>query len=201
MRPRAYAAAAVVLAAASIIIAAGGGPAAGQDITTPAAPTCEQPTAQYQRVTEKGFDTHRWWTDADSSPLKKSEDATLHSLASGACDPAALMRIRRDEKETYWRYYRKQIGTEVCADGRRWANCAVATCESGLGRGGHILYGFLDYWTAVSVLPVKGNGTGTRFAPSASAASKLEQDVIAAAAFKQSKADKIYGPAPGTCAS
>jgi hypothetical protein len=194
MRPRAYAAAAAVLAAASLIIAAGGGPAAGQGTSAPVGPTCEQPTAQFEGLAEKGYDSHRWWADADPTPLKRSEEKRMDALLSGACDPQALLVLRSAAKGDYWRYYRKNIGKEVCADGRRWANCAVATCESTLGRGGNILYGFLDYWHSESPLPVKGNGSGTRFAPSASAASKLEQDVVAAAAFK-------YGPTPSTCAS
>lgn len=145
--------------------------------------------AGYEGLAKKAFNTQRWWQLADRTPASKGENRRLDTFVSAGC-PA---QVRLHEKEQYAAFYRKVIAPEVCG-GQRWANCAVATCESGLGRGGNILYGFTVYWSAMSPLPVKGNGSGTRFAPSASAATKLEQDVVAAAAFR-------FGPTPGTCAS
>lgn len=143
----------------------------------------------HKPLAKKTYDTYRWWSRADATPASRKEHRRLNAFVREGCPKA----IRREQKERYWRFYR-QVIAPCKAVGQRWANCAVALCESGYGRGGSSIYGFTVYWAAIPVLPVSGNRTGTRFAPSSFVASKLEQDVVAAAAFR-------YGPTPGTCAS
>jgi len=162
----------------------------GQTQTTVPPAAKEGPDCKgYKPLAKKAYSTYRWWSTADASPATKREDRRLDAYHREGCPD----RVRRERKDNYSRFYRKVIAPCV-AVGQRWANCAVALCESGYGTGGSSIYGFTVYWAAIPVLPVKGNRTGTRFAPSSFVASKLEQDVVAAAAFK-------YGPTPGTCAS
>lgn len=175
------------LALAVVLPAASGGQ--GTDSTTDPALT-EGPSCEGQKALAKqAYTPTRWWKTADSTPATKREDNKLDVFFKRGCPKS----VRRQQKVEYWDFYRKTIAP-CKAVGRRWANCAVAQCESGFGTGGSSIYGFTVYWAAISVLPVKGNRTGTRFASSSFSATKLEQDVVAAAAFK-------YGPTPGTCAS
>jgi len=140
-------------------------------------------------LAKQTYNTKRWWETADPTPANRKEDRRLNAFVREGCPKW----IRRQQKKQYGGFYRKVIAP--CeAVGKRWANCAVAECESGYGTGGSSIYGFTVYWAAIPVLPVSGNRTGTRFAPSSFSATKLEQDVVAAAAFK-------FGPSPGTCAS
>lgn len=150
----------------------------------------QQPDCAGQKsLTAKAYSTYRWWSQADPSPASAKEDSRLDGYHREGCPDS----VRRERKENYSRFYRKVIAP-CQAVGQRWANCAVAQCESGFGTGGSSIYGFTVYWAAIPVLPVRGNRTGTRFAPSSFSATKIQQDVVAAAAFR-------YGPTPGTCAS
>lgn len=174
----------IAVLAALVVVPASG----GQEL--PVKPVEEKVNCKGQKpLAKKAFSTYRWWSKADPSPVTKSEHRRLNEFVREGCPKS----IRRQQKQAYHRFYRKVIAP-CQAVGQRWANCAVALCESGYGTGGSSIYGFTVYWAAIPVLPVKGNRTGTRFAPSSFSATKIEQDVVAAAAFK-------FGPTPGTCAS
>lgn len=184
-----------IAAAALVVVALAGTSAialaqeAAPDVPPPA-PKVTKPDCQGQKsLAAKAYDTYRWWSTADPTPATKREARRLEAFVKDGC-PAS---IRREAKARYAKFYRQVIAPCEAA-GSRWANCAVAECESGYGSGGSSIYGLTVYWSAMSPLPVRGNGSGTRFSPSSFSATKLEQDVVMAAALR-------YGPTPATCAS
>ena len=146
---------------------------------------------EYKATAKKAYALKRWWRYADATPARKGERRRMHYFVRKGCHPG----YRKARKQEYWRFYRKTIAP--CKyGGERFANCAVAACESGYGHAGSYTYGFTVYWTAIGPLPKWGNHsrTGTRFAPSEPASTHIENNVFAAAAFK-------FGPTPATCAS
>lgn len=169
----------------------GVGVAAAQETEDTPRPVTKPDCRGYKALAAKTYDTERWWRYADPTPARGNEAKRLDAFRREGCKP----RIRRDAKARYGRFYRTAIAP--CKGyGRRFANCAVALCESEYRTTSRFTHGFTVYWSAIGALPPWGNRTrtGRRFAPSEAAATLVESNVFAAAAFK-------FGPTPGTCAS